>query len=62
MFRIPNNKAFQTIKPLITITMKKLFYILSFLIISSITITACSEEEIVPTSEFNGGGHPSDPK
>lgn len=43
--------------------MKKLFYLLAFLIASSIAFTSCTEEEITPTSEeFNGGGGGSDPR
>jgi hypothetical protein len=40
--------------------MKKLFYILMFAFVSALTITACSDEEIKPSSELeNGGGHQS---
>lgn len=43
--------------------MKKLFYLLAILIASSLAFTACTEEEITPTSEeLNGGGGVSDPK
>lgn len=38
-------------------TMKKLFYLLAFLVASSMIVSACTEEEITPTTEeMNGGG------
>lgn len=37
--------------------MKKLFYIALFALVSSLTITACTEEEVAPSTEFNGGGN-----
>jgi len=38
--------------------MKKLFYFFLLALASSLTITACSDEEIKPSSELdNGGGH-----
>jgi hypothetical protein len=36
--------------------MKKLFYIFLFAFASAITITACSDEEITPSSELENGG------
>jgi hypothetical protein len=43
--------------------MKKLFYALMIVIGASLTITACTEEEVAPTSEMdNGGGGAVDPK
>lgn len=36
--------------------MKKLFYLLAFLVASSLALSACTEEEITPTNEVNGGG------
>jgi hypothetical protein len=36
--------------------MKKLFYILMFAFVSALTITACSDEEIKPSSELENGG------
>lgn len=42
--------------------MKKIIYILLFAIASSLTMTACTEEEINPTEFSNGGGGISDPK
>ena len=41
--------------------MKKLIYILLFAFTVSSTFTACTEEEIKPSSEFRSG-KPSDPK
>lgn len=41
--------------------MKKLFYILIVLFVTSLSITACTEEEVAPTTENgNGGGGSSD--
>lgn len=38
--------------------MKKLLYIFLLALASSLTFTACSDEEIKPSSELdNGGGH-----
>jgi hypothetical protein len=45
--------------------MKKLLYILLFALVSASAITACTEEEVAPTStdnSLNGGGTGSDPK
>ena len=41
--------------------MKKLIYIILISFVSSITITACTEEEVIPTQD-NGGGIGADPK
>jgi len=39
--------------------MKKIFYFFLLALASSLTITACSDEEIKPSSvlDHNGGGH-----
>lgn len=42
--------------------MKKLVYILLFAFVTAMSITSCTEEEITPTTELNGGGNPLDPK
>jgi hypothetical protein len=42
--------------------MKKIIYIFLFTLITSITITSCTEEEVTPSTELNGGGGASDPK
>ena len=42
--------------------MKKIIYILLIGFTSLVTFSSCTEEEVKPTSEFNGGGGPSDPK
>ena len=36
--------------------MKKLFYIVLFAFVTAMSVTACTEEEIKPTTELNGGG------
>lgn len=36
--------------------MKKLFYIFLFAFASTLTITACSDEEINPSTELENGG------
>ncbi len=36
--------------------MKKFIYILLFTFATSIAFTACTEEEVTPSTEFNGGG------
>ena len=40
--------------------MKKLIYVLLISFVASMSITACTEEEVVPTE--NGGGIGADPK
>jgi hypothetical protein len=41
--------------------MKKLFYILLVSVFASLSITACTEEEVAPTAENgNGGGNVTD--
>jgi len=40
--------------------MKKLIYILAIALLSSVTMTACTEEEIAPTHNTQGGNG-SDP-
>jgi len=42
--------------------MKKLFYIVLFALTTAMTVTACTEEEIKPQTELNGGGNGIDPK
>jgi hypothetical protein len=42
--------------------MKKLVYIVLISIATSMTIVSCTEESITPSTEFNGGGGPLDPK
>jgi len=42
--------------------MKKLIYILLFAFVTAVSFTACTEEEVTPSTELNGGGNPSDPK
>ena len=41
--------------------MKKLIYIILFAFVTAMSVSACTEEEITPTTELNGGGNPSDP-
>lgn len=44
------------------IPMKKIIYTLLFAIASSLTISACTEEEVKPQSDLsNGGGGHTDP-
>jgi hypothetical protein len=38
--------------------MKKIIYIILFALVSSVAITACTEEEVAPSSS-NGGGRGS---
>lgn len=42
--------------------MKKIIYILLLAFASSMTMTACTEEEIKPSQSTAGGGGISDPK
>jgi hypothetical protein len=42
--------------------MKKLFYILLLTVATSMTFSACTEEEITPRTETVGGGGGSDPR
>lgn len=43
--------------------MKKLIYILLFTVTVAMSFTACTEEEVTPTTDMeNGGGQGSDPK
>ncbi len=42
--------------------MKKLFYILFIALVSALTFSACTEEEVAPSTELNGaGGGAADP-
>ena len=36
--------------------MKKLIYIVLFAFVTGMTVSACTEEEVKPTTELNGGG------
>ncbi len=36
--------------------MKKIIYVLLFAFVTAISVTACTEEEIAPSTELNGGG------
>ncbi len=42
--------------------MKKIIYLFLFSLLACATISSCTEEEVVPSTELNGGGHVSDPK
>ncbi len=42
--------------------MKKFLYILLIAFSAAVTMTACTEEEVTPNTELNGGGAPLDPK
>ena len=43
--------------------MKKLLYIVLFAFVTAMSVTACTEEEIKPTTEVNGGaGNDKDPR
>jgi hypothetical protein len=39
--------------------MKKIIYTLLFALVSAMTVTACTEEEVAPSTELNGGGNGS---
>lgn len=55
----PKETYFKNLKP---ITMKKIIYILLFAFATSMSFTACTEEEVTPSTELNGGGSEVDPK
>ena len=38
-----------------SIIMKKLFYLLAFVLITSVSMTSCTEEEIAPQTELRNG-------
>jgi len=42
--------------------MKKLIYILLFAFVTSMSVTACTEEEVKPTGDYKLNGGASDPK
>ena len=43
--------------------MKKLIYIALFAFVTAMSVTACTEEEVKPSTELNGGGNGyNDPK
>ena len=59
IFNIPLPKK-QLLK---TKSMKKIIYILLLAFSASVSLSACTEEEVTPSTELkNGGGAPSDPK
>lgn len=39
-----------------SIIMKKLFYLLAFVLMTSVSMTSCTEEEIAPQTELRNGG------
>jgi hypothetical protein len=43
-------------KTLNLITMKKIIYVLLFALVTAMSVTACTEEEVTPSTELNGGG------
>ena len=54
-----------SIKPITTLnqkTMKRIIYILLIAFTSSMSFTACTEEEVTPQTDLSGGGHGSDPR
>lgn len=42
--------------------MKKFIYAALVMIATAMTFSACTEEEVKPSTEFGPGGVPSDPK
>jgi hypothetical protein len=59
IFNIPLPKK-QLLK---TKSMKKIIYILLLAFSASVSLSACTEEEVTPSTELkNGGGGVSDPK
>lgn len=42
--------------------MRKIIYFLLISIVTSVTFTACTEEEVTPNTELSGGGAEVDPK
>jgi len=40
--------------------MKKFIYILLLAFVSALAVTSCTEEEVTPSSELNGGGGASE--
>jgi hypothetical protein len=42
--------------------MKKLIYILLLSFVTAVSFTSCTEEDVKPSTELNGGGTGSDPK
>mgnify|MGYP005812080007 CR=1 FL=1 len=42
--------------------MKKIIYILLVAFTCSMAVSACTEEEVAPSTVMNGGGSGSDPK
>jgi hypothetical protein len=42
--------------------MKKIIYILLLTFAASYSFSACTEEEVTPSTELNGGGKATDPK
>ncbi len=41
--------------------MKKFIYAVVLTLLSSLAFTACTEEEVKPSQNMNGGGGPTDP-
>ncbi len=41
--------------------MKKFIYTLLLLIVCAMSFTACTEEEVAPSTELNGGGEGMEP-
>jgi len=42
--------------------MKKVIYILLVTLVTVSTLSSCTEDEITPSTELNGGGGASEPK
>lgn len=42
--------------------MKKYIYIILMSFVAAISFTSCTEEEVTPSTELNGGGAGIDPK
>jgi hypothetical protein len=42
--------------------MKKIIYVLLFSFVAAMSFSSCTEEEVTPSTELNGGGGPSEPK
>ena len=42
--------------------MKKIIYTILIVFAGAVSFTACTEEEVTPNTELNGGGGASEPK
>jgi hypothetical protein len=42
--------------------MKKIIYSILIVFVTAMSFTACTEEEVTPSTELNGGGGPVEPK